>query len=106
MPVELQVVSIFAVANGYTDKLDVAQVLPFEEALHRYLLTSQADLMKDLRQKAELDKDITDRLKKALATFVDQFLAGNAVSLNGTSNGVATTGKAAQKNAQTHANAA
>jgi F-type H+-transporting ATPase subunit alpha len=106
MPVELQVVSIFAVANGYTDKLDVAQVLPFEEALHRYLLTSQADLMKDLRQKAELDKDITDRLKKALATFVDQFIAGNAVSLNGTSNGAAATGKAAQKSAQAHANAA
>jgi F-type H+-transporting ATPase subunit alpha len=106
MPVELQVVSIFAVANGYTDKLDVAQVRPFEDALHRYLLTSQADLMKDLRQKAELDKDITERLKKAIATFVDQFIAGNAVSLNGTSNGVAAKGQAAQKGAQTHANAA
>jgi F-type H+-transporting ATPase subunit alpha len=106
MPVELQVVSIFAVANGYTDKLEVAQVRPFEDALHRYLLTSQADLMKDLRQKAELDKDITERLKKAIATFVDQFIAGNAVSLNGTSNGVAATGQAAQKSAQTHANAA
>jgi F-type H+-transporting ATPase subunit alpha len=105
MPVELQVLSIFAVANGYTDKLEVAQVRPFEEALHRHMLASQADLMKDLRVKAELDKDITDRLKKAIGAFVEQFIAGNAVSANGSSNGVGHGAKA-QKSAQAHANAA
>jgi F-type H+-transporting ATPase subunit alpha len=105
MPVELQVLSIFAVANGYTDKLEVSQVRPFEEALHRHMLSSQADLMKDLRVKAELDKDITDRLKKAIGSFVDQFIAGTAVSGSGSANG-AGHGAKAQKSSQAHANAA
>jgi F-type H+-transporting ATPase subunit alpha len=104
MPVELQVLSIFAVANGYTDKLEVAQVRPFEEALHRHMLSAHADLMKDLRVKAELDKDITDRLKKALGAFVDQFLAGTAVSLNGSANGAGHSKQ--QPSAPTHATAA
>jgi F-type H+-transporting ATPase subunit alpha len=105
MPVELQVLSIFAVANGYTDKLEVSQVRPFEEALHRHMLSSQADLMKDLRVKAELDKDITDRLKKAVGSFVDQFIAGTTVSGTGSANG-AGHGAKAQKSSQAHANAA
>ena len=105
MPVELQVLSIFAVANGYTDKLEVSQVRPFEEALHRHMLSSQADLMKDLRVKAELDKDITDRLKKAVSSFVDQFIAGTTVSGTGSANG-AGHGAKAQKSSQAHANAA
>jgi F-type H+-transporting ATPase subunit alpha len=105
MPVELQVLSIYAVANGFTDKLDVAQVLPFEEALHRHMLSSQAQLMNDLRTKAELDKDITERLNKAIGAFVEQFIAGSAASIGASSNGAhAPTGKA--KSAQAHANAA
>ncbi len=105
MPVELQVLSIYAVANGFTDKLDVAQVLPFEEALHRHMLSSQAQLMNDLRTKAELDKDITERLNKAIGAFVEQFIAGSAASLGASSNGAhAPAGKA--KSAQAHANAA
>lgn len=106
MPVELQVVSIFAVANGYTDKLSVDQVRPFEEALHRYLLSSHADLMKDLRAKQELDKDITERLKKAIGAFADQFAAGTAASLAGSKNGAGAHAAPAQKAAQSHANAA
>jgi F-type H+-transporting ATPase subunit alpha len=106
MPVELQVLSIFAVANGHTDKLDVAQVRPFEEALHRHMLTNQAELMNELRSKAELTKEITDRLNKALAAFAEQFRAGSAASVAGASNGASTNGAGAHKAAQTHANAA
>ena len=105
MPVELQVLSIFAVANGYTDKLEVAQVLPFEEALHRHMLSNETALMNDLRVKAELDKDITDRLKKALGGFVEKFIAGTATSLNASANG-AGHGAQAQKSAPAHASAA
>jgi F-type H+-transporting ATPase subunit alpha len=106
MPVELQVLSIFAVANGHTDKLDVAQVRPFEEALHRHMLTNQAELMNELRTKAELTKEITDRLNKSLASFAEQFLAGSAATLAGASNGASANGAGAHKAAQAHANAA
>jgi F-type H+-transporting ATPase subunit alpha len=106
MPVELQVLSIYAVANGFTDKLDVAQVRPFEEALHRYMLTSQTELMNELRTKAELTKDITERLNKAIAGFVQQFAAGTTVNKGAATNGAGSHAAAAQKTAQPHANAA
>jgi len=106
MPVELQVLSIYAVANGFTDKLDVAQVRPFEDALHRYMLTSQADLMNELRSKAELTKDITERLNKAIGSFLEQFIAGTAASApKASSNGNGAHAGAA-KGQQTHATAA
>ena len=105
MPVELQVLSIFAVANGFTDKLDVAQVREFEEALHRHMLSNQAALMNDLRTKNELDKDITERLNKAIGAFVEQFIAGTAASPGTSSNG-AHAPSAKAKSAQAHANAA
>jgi F-type H+-transporting ATPase subunit alpha len=106
MPVELQVISIFSVANGYTDKLPVEQVRPFEEALHRHLIANQPDLVKDLRTKQELDKDITERLKKAIGSFVEQFIAGTSVSLGASSNGTGAHAAPAQKSTQSHANAA
>ena len=106
MPVELQVLSIYTVANGFTDKLEVSQVRPFEDALHRYMLTSQTDLMNDLRAKAELTKDITERLNKAIGGFLEQFIAGTAV----TAQKVAASGSGAHagaaKGQQTHATAA
>jgi len=106
MPVELQVLSIYTVANGFTDKLEVSQVRPFEDALHRYMLTSQTDLMNDLRTKAELTKDITERLNKTIGGFLEQFIAGTAVSAQK----VSANGNSAQagtaKGQQTHATAA
>lgn len=107
MPVELQVLSIFAVANGHTDKLDVAQVRPFEEALHRHMLASHAELMNELRTKAELTKEITEKLNKAIAAYAEQFAAGTAVAAKAAQAGAATNGTGgAHKAPQTHANAA
>lgn len=104
MPVELQVVSIFAVSSGFADKLEVAQVRPFEDGLHKYMLSAHADVMNDLRAKNELDKDITERLKKCIGAYVDQFLAGMAATPGGNSNGVAK--RAVTGNTDKHAAAA
>jgi F-type H+-transporting ATPase subunit alpha len=104
MPVELQVLSIYAVTGGFVDKLEVSQVREFEEALHRHMLTAHADVMDELRKKLELDKEMTEKLKKCIAPFVDQFIAGVTASLNGSANGKAPHSK--EKSAQQHANAA
>jgi hypothetical protein len=70
------------------------------------MLTNQAELMNELRSKAELTKEITDRLNKALAAFAEQFRAGSAASVAGASNGASANGTGAHKAAQAHANAA
>jgi len=106
MPVELQVLSIFAVANGHTDKLDVAQVRPFEEALHRQMLANHSDLMNEFRSKAELTKEITEKLNKAIAAFVDQFLAGTVVAAKSAAGAASSNGAGASKAQTAHANAA
>jgi hypothetical protein len=69
------------------------------------MLSNESALMNDLRVKAELDKDITDRLKKAIASFVEKFVAGTATSLTASANG-AGHGAQTQKSAQAHATAA
>jgi len=73
MPVELQVVSIFAAISGHLDDLAVEKVLTFEKELHEYLAKEKADLVAELREKAELTDQISDRLEKAISEFKQRF---------------------------------
>lgn len=96
MPIEFQVVSIYAVANGFCDKLAVDQIRPFESALHAHLRSSQVALLDDLRAKKELDKDIDGRLKQVIAKFAEEFQAGIAAQ------SMMRTGAVASKNGAAH----
>ncbi len=80
MPVELQVLSIFAVSSGLVDALDVAQIRPFEDGLHRFMQTAHGDVMDELRTKKELTGEISEKLKKGIQAYVNQFVAGVAAS--------------------------
>lgn len=76
LPVEEQVISIFCVTNGYTDKVDVADIRDYEVNLHRFLKANHGKLVEDLKVKNELDKEITEGLKKAISKFTDDFISG------------------------------
>jgi F-type H+-transporting ATPase subunit alpha len=104
MPVELQVLSIFTVTSGLADKLEIEQIRPFEEGLHRFMQTTHKDVLDELRQKKELDKEVTEKLKRCISSFVEQFISGTAVAPHGASNGTGPAAKA--KTQATHANAA
>jgi len=69
MPVEEQVVSIFAGTRGYLDKVDVAQVTRFEAAMLGELRSSKPEILEAIRTKRELTPDI----EKELAAFLDRF---------------------------------
>jgi F-type H+-transporting ATPase subunit alpha len=75
MSVEKQVISIFAVTNGHVDNLDVSQVGAFERGLHSFLEASHKDLVKELREKSDLDA-IAERLNAAIKSYAKQFEAG------------------------------
>jgi F-type H+-transporting ATPase subunit alpha len=74
VPVEEQVVAIYAGTNGFLDDLAVEDVRPFEAALVQYLRTSGAALAerirrdKDLPPREDLDKAI-EEVKKGFATL-------------------------------------
>lgn len=78
LPVEDQVISIFSVTAGFADKVEVAQIRDYEANLHRFLKANHPKLVEDLRAKKELDKDITEGLKKVLAKFTDDYVGGAA----------------------------
>lgn len=75
MPVEYQVVSIFAVSKGLCDSLPVHKVRGFEAALHRSLDANYPELMKNIREKNEITKEIDAELTKAIDKIAKDYAA-------------------------------
>lgn len=73
LPVDLQVMVIFAGINGYTDDLPVEEVQRFEEELVRHLKEKQKDLRKSFQEKKALDDTLVTQLKEVLGRFVETF---------------------------------
>jgi F-type H+-transporting ATPase subunit alpha len=76
VPVEEQVVLIYAGTRGYLDKVATTDVRRFERDLTSYLRASQAPLLKEIREKGDIKKDgIEDKIAKALDAFMPTFAA-------------------------------
>jgi len=69
MPVEKQVVILYAVNSGCLDDVPENKVSSFEQKLFTFLETSYADLMKTLVEKKELNRELEETLKKAIQQF-------------------------------------
>ncbi|MGA7852154.1 MAG: F0F1 ATP synthase subunit alpha, partial [Candidatus Acidiferrales bacterium] len=75
LPVEKQVLIIFAASNKYLDDLPVDQCRRFEKELYPFLETNYNELLKSLREKKAFDDAIKAEAKKALDEFSEQFKA-------------------------------
>jgi len=73
MPVDLQIVVIFAGVNGYVDDIPVAEIQKFQQALIRHVEEAQADLRKELAAKKKLDDELIAKLKKVLDAFKQRY---------------------------------
>jgi len=73
IPVEKQVVIVYAATKGYTDAIDVEQVRRYEEDLYRFLDTRHPELLRDIAEKKMLDDQLRASLDGALAEFGRQF---------------------------------
>jgi F-type H+-transporting ATPase subunit alpha len=62
MPVEEQVVSIFAGTRGYLDDLHTSDVRRFESELLEYVRTQRADVLGQIRSTGALDEDALGRV--------------------------------------------
>ncbi len=62
-------VSLYAVDRGYIDDVDVKKVGAFEAALHGYMNSSKAQLMKDINETGDFSDAIDNELKEAIAHF-------------------------------------
>ena len=71
MPVEEQVISIFAGTDGYLDDLPVEDVRRFESELHDFFRTRQAELLATIRDTGQLPEEA--ELKQAVDDFKATF---------------------------------
>ena len=69
MPVEQQVMIIYAVTNGFLDDIDAAKIRVWEQGFHEFMAAQHKSLVDDIRTKRALTDDITPRLKQAIEEY-------------------------------------
>ncbi len=67
--VEHQILSIFAVTNGYLDDVAPADIRQWEEDFLRYVEASRSEVTEAIRTKKQLDDELTAEIKKAIEDF-------------------------------------
>jgi len=73
LPVEKQVVVIYAGTNGYLDDIPVKAVRKFEDELYPFIETKYPQIFENIRTKKKIDEETEELLKKALEEFKAQF---------------------------------
>ena len=72
MEIQRQVVVVYAATKGYLDRLNVSDILPFEQALLKEI---DNDILEAIREKKEITPELDQRLKKFFDAFTEKFLA-------------------------------
>jgi F-type H+/Na+-transporting ATPase subunit alpha len=75
IPVEKQIIIIFAAINGFLDGIEVSLAREFEKGLYQYLDTAGAATQRKLSERKALDDEIRGELKALLEQFRDAFVA-------------------------------
>jgi F-type H+/Na+-transporting ATPase subunit alpha len=75
LPVEKQVIIIYAATNGYLDPVPVEQVKAYELDLYKFLDTRKASLLQALATTKAIDDTIKPELNQALEEFGKSFAA-------------------------------
>ena len=75
MPVELQILSIFAANQGALDKLEIKEVLRFEARLHEYAQANCQSALADIRSKGVLEGTAEEAMKVAVSKVIGDFMA-------------------------------
>jgi F-type H+-transporting ATPase subunit alpha len=78
LPMEKQVVIIFAAINGYLDAYPVAEGRRYEKELYSFLDLRHPDLLREIAQKKDIKGEPTNRLKAVLAEFGEIFRPAGA----------------------------
>ncbi len=73
LPVEKQVLIIFAGTNGYLDNVDVADCRRFELELYDFMDTNYGGLLKKLAEKKQIDDLLRAEINAALGAFKERF---------------------------------
>jgi len=73
MPVEKQVVLLFASANGYIDTYPESALKKYESEMLKYMEEKHKDILNEIKEKKEIDASINDKLHEVLKKFKEIF---------------------------------
>ncbi len=73
LPVERQIVVIFAATNGYLDGLPASDARRYEKELYSFLDAKHGKLVVEIAEKKDIKGELTERIKVALAEFAGIF---------------------------------
>ncbi len=72
IPIERQVVIVYAATKGYLDRLSLPDILPFQQAL---LQEVSPDILSEIAEKKVISDDLDKKLKEFFDGFTERFLA-------------------------------
>jgi F-type H+/Na+-transporting ATPase subunit alpha len=73
LPVEKQILIIYAGTNGFVDDLPLSALKKYEEELYTFIESKHADIFGDILKKRELDGDLRAKMNKAFEEFEGVF---------------------------------
>jgi F-type H+-transporting ATPase subunit alpha len=74
VPVEKQILIIYAGSKGFLDDLEVADCGRFETDLCQYMDLNHKEILDSIVAKGKMDEDLEQQLTSALKTFKEQFV--------------------------------
>ena len=75
LPVERQVLIVYAGTNGHLDAVEEGDVRQFETELYQFVEAREPALFADLAARAVIDDDLKSRIVATLEEFTEQFIA-------------------------------
>ena len=72
-PIEDQVISIFAVTNGFLDDLPIKSVSDFERGLLDHMRSRHSDIGEAISESGKLEEELDNRLREAIDEFKSSF---------------------------------
>jgi len=74
VPVEKQVITIYAGTNGYFDDAQVVDVKRFEKEMQEYVESRSPDIYNHIRGQGDLPEEIENKLRKSIEDFKQTFV--------------------------------
>jgi F-type H+-transporting ATPase subunit alpha len=70
LPVEQQIVLIFAAINGYFDGVEVETIFGLEAQLYTFFANQYSSVLRDLVEKKTIDDDLKSQMHAAMKDFI------------------------------------
>ncbi len=73
IPVEKQVILMYAGSNGYIDTYPESALKKYEQEMLKFVEEKHADLIAEIKEKKQIDTSVEDKLNNVLEQFRDKF---------------------------------